>query len=196
MASLTTDGTDAAIGGTRRVLITISVMLATIMQAIDMTIANVALPNMQGSLATTQDQIAWVLTSYIVTAAIMMPPTGFLAGRFGRKRLFVIAVIGFTATSMMCGYADSLSEMVFYRILQGGFGAFLVPLSQAVLLDSYPPEQHSGFIVLRVSRRGKRHIMEVLERVVPLLENEALAKQLWVVDEQSIRIRGKEEKDS
>ena len=143
MSSETADGTFAGgIGGTRRVLITGSVMLATIMQAVDMTIANVALPNMQGTLATTQDQIAWVLTSYIVTAAIMMPPTGFLAGRFGRKRLFIIAVVGFTATSMLCGYADSLAEMVFYRILQGAFGAFLVPLSQAVLLDIYPPEQH------------------------------------------------------
>jgi DHA2 family multidrug resistance protein len=143
MATQTADGDFAGgIGGLRRVLITISVMLATIMQAVDMTIANVALPNMQGSLATTQDQIAWVLTSYIVTSAIMMPPTGFLAGRFGRKRLFIIAVVGFTATSMLCGYADSLTEMVLYRILQGGFGAFLVPLSQAVLLDTYPPEQH------------------------------------------------------
>ncbi len=123
--------------------ITVSVMGATVMQALDMTIANVALPNMQGSLLTTQEQIAWVLTSYIVTSAIMMPPTGFLAGRFGRKRLLVVAVSGFTAASMLCGIATSLEEMVTYRILQGGFGAFLVPLSQAVLLDVYPREKHA-----------------------------------------------------
>ena len=126
----------------RRALITISVMIATIMQALDMTIANVALPNMQGALSTTQDQIAWVLTSYIVASAILMPLTGFLAGRFGRKRLLVFAVTGFTIASMLCGTADSLNEIVFYRVLQGGFGAFLVPLSQALMLDTYPREQH------------------------------------------------------
>jgi MFS transporter, DHA2 family, multidrug resistance protein len=141
--------TDSAAGATfapatgwRRRFITLSVMVATIMQALDMTIANVALPNMQGALSTTQDQIAWVLTSYIVTSAIMMPPTGFLARRFGRKRLLVVAVSGFTITSMLCGIADSLQEIVFYRILQGGFGAFLVPLSQALMLDNYPRRQH------------------------------------------------------
>jgi DHA2 family multidrug resistance protein len=143
MANYAATGTVAS-AGPRRGLITVSVMAATIMQAVDMTIANVALPNMQGSLSTTQDQIAWVLTSYIVTAAIMMPPTGFLAGRFGRKRLFVIAVSGFTLASMLCGIADSLQEIVLYRILQGGFGAFLVPLSQATLLDTYPREQHGS----------------------------------------------------
>lgn len=145
MASISSAGTIGADAGAgvHRGWITFSVMAATVMQALDMTIANVALPNMQGSLLTTQDQIAWVLTSYIVTSAIMMPPTGFLAGRFGRKRLFVIAVTGFTVASMLCGIADSLEEMVFYRILQGAFGAFLVPLSQAVLLDAYPREQHA-----------------------------------------------------
>ena len=127
---------------TRRALITVTVMTATIMQAVDMTIANVALPNMQGSLLTTQDRIAWVLTSYIVTAAIFMPPTGFLAGRFGRKRLFLVAIAGFTIASMLCGVAGSLEEIVVYRILQGACGAFLVPLSQAIMLDTYPREQH------------------------------------------------------
>src|SRR6516225_4847993 len=123
-------------------LVTFGTMLATIMQALDTTIANVALPHMQGSLSATQDQISWVLTSYIIAAAIMTPPTGFLADRFGRKRLFIWAVTGFTAVSMLCGIATSLAEMVGFRLLQGVFGASLIPLSQSVLLDTYPREQH------------------------------------------------------
>ncbi|MGF7161697.1 DHA2 family multidrug resistance protein [Rhodoligotrophos appendicifer] len=117
-------------------------MLATVMQALDTTIANVALPHMQGSMAATQDQISWVLTSYIVAAAIMTPPTGYLAQRFGRKRVFAICVTGFTIASMLCGAATSLPEIVLFRLLQGAFGAGLVPLSQSVLLDTYPKEQH------------------------------------------------------
>src|SRR5262249_40850582 len=120
-----------------RAAITVCVMLATIMQALDTTIANVALPYMQGSLSASQDQINWVLTSYIVAAAIMTPPTGWLAGRFGRKRLFLAAVVGFTIASVLCGIAASLPQVVVYRLLQGVFGASLVPLSQAVLLDIY-----------------------------------------------------------
>jgi DHA2 family multidrug resistance protein len=131
-----------------RALITISVMLATIMQTVDTTIANVALPHMQGSMSATQDQIAWVLTSYIVAAAIMTPLTGVLAARLGRKRLFVGAVLGFTITSMLCGTATSLGEIVVYRLLQGAFGAGLVPLSQAVLLDSYPRERHGSAMAI------------------------------------------------
>ena len=128
--------------GGRRGMITLSIMLATIMQALDTTIANVALPHMQGSVSATQDQISWVLTSYIVAAAIMTPPTGFLAARFGRRRVFLVAVAGFTLASMLCGIAQTLAELVGYRLLQGVFGASLVPLSQAVLLDIYPREQH------------------------------------------------------
>jgi len=123
-------------------LITVSVMLATIMQALDTTIANVALPHMQGTLSATQDQISWVLTSYIVAAGIMTPATGFLSQRFGRKRLFVWSVIGFTAASLLCGAAFTLNQIVLYRLLQGVFGAALVPLSQAILLDTFPREQH------------------------------------------------------
>ncbi|PJK27747.1 EmrB/QacA family drug resistance transporter [Minwuia thermotolerans] len=123
-------------------------MLATIMQALDTTIANVALPHMQGSMSATQDQISWVLTSYIVAAAIMTPPTGVLAARLGRKRLFAIMVTGFTIASMLCGTATSLAEMVFYRLLQGAFGAGLVPLSQAVLLDTYPREKHGSAMAM------------------------------------------------
>ena len=131
-----------------RGMVVVSIMLATIMQALDTTIANVALPHMQGSLSATQEQISWVLTSYIVAAAIMTPPTGFLAARFGRKRLFLVAVACFTAASVLCGIAQSLPEMVAFRLLQGVFGAALVPLSQAVLLDSYPKEQHGSAMAL------------------------------------------------
>jgi MFS transporter, DHA2 family, multidrug resistance protein len=124
-----------------RALITVSIMLATIMQALDTTIANVALPYMQGSLSAAQDQITWVLTSYIVAAAIMTPVTGWITGRFGLKRVFLVSVAGFTLTSMLCGGANSLGEMVVFRLLQGVFGAALVPLSQAVLLDINPREK-------------------------------------------------------
>src|SRR5487761_2219288 len=102
---------DAA-DGAHRGMITLCVILATLMQALDTTIANVALPYIQGSVAASQDQINWVLTSYIVAAAIMTPPTGFLAGRFGRKRLFQAAVAGFTMASILCGLAQSLPQIV------------------------------------------------------------------------------------
>jgi len=124
-------------------LITVSVMLATIIQALDTTIANVALPHMQGSMSATQDQISWVLTSYIVAAAIFLPLTGFLSDRFGRKRLMLWSIAGFTITSMLCGAAQNLPQVVIARLLQGIFGAALVPLSQSILLDTYPKEKHS-----------------------------------------------------
>jgi DHA2 family multidrug resistance protein len=138
-------GTKAA---TSPLLITCSIMLATIMQALDTTIANVALPHMQGSLSATQDQVAWVLTSYIVAAAIMTPPTGFLSAKLGRKRLFVWSVVGFTIASMLCGIAATLEQMVLFRLLQGVFGAALVPLSQSVLLDTYPREKHGAAMAM------------------------------------------------
>ncbi len=139
---------DAAGASPRRALVTVSVMLATIMQAVDTTIANVALPQMRGSMGATQDQIAWVLTSYIVAAAVTMPLTGFIAARIGRKRLFVASVIGFTIASMLCGAAQSLTQIVLFRLLQGVFGASLVPLSQAVLLDAYPSERHGSAMAI------------------------------------------------
>src|SRR5579883_3322782 len=123
--------------------ITVSIMLATFMQGVDTTIANVALPHMQGSMSASQDQIAWVVTSYIVAAAIMTPLTGWLAGRFGIKYVFLVSVLGFTASSALCGAAPSLAQLVFYRLLQGLCGAALVPLSQAVLLQINPPERHA-----------------------------------------------------
>jgi MFS transporter, DHA2 family, multidrug resistance protein len=127
--------------GFKRIALTVCVMMATIMQALDTTIANVALPYMQGSLATTQDQVSWVLTSYIVAAAIMTAPLGWMSMRFGRKKLFIVCAAGFTIASMLCGIAQSIEEMVLFRLLQGIFGAALVPLSQAVMLDAYPIEQ-------------------------------------------------------
>ncbi len=129
---------------TNRIAVTVCVILATLMQALDTTIANVALPYMQGSVSASQDQIAWVLTSYIVAAAIMTPPTGYLAARFGLKRLFLVSMAGFTVASMLCGLAQSLTQIVLFRALQGAFGAALVPLSQSVLFTIYPKERQ-GF---------------------------------------------------
>ncbi|HYZ39075.1 MAG TPA: DHA2 family efflux MFS transporter permease subunit [Stellaceae bacterium] len=123
-------------------MITMSIMLANIMQGVDNTILNVALPHVQGSLSASLDQIAWALTSYIVCAAIMMPLTGWLAGRFGIKYIFLASVIGFTVASALCGAATSLGELVLFRALQGVAGAGLVPLSQATLLQINPPERH------------------------------------------------------
>ena len=125
-----------------RSLITFGIMAATIMQSLDSTIANVALPQMQGTLSATQDQIGWVLTSYIIAAAIMIPLTGWLAGRFGRKKVFLLSILGFTITSAMCGLSENLTEIVLFRLLQGISGAALVPLSQAVLFDINPQENH------------------------------------------------------
>ena len=131
-----------------RAFLTLCVMAATIMQALDTTIANVALPYMQGSLSATQDQITWVLTSYIVSAAIMMPVTGYFSARFGRKKLLIVAVAGFTIASGLCGAAQTLDQMVMFRLLQGVFGAPLVPMSQAILLDSYPKEKHGSAMAM------------------------------------------------
>jgi DHA2 family multidrug resistance protein len=131
-----------------RTLITVCTMLATLMQALDSTIANVALPYMQGSLSATSDQITWVLTSYIVAAAIMTSPVGWLAARFGRRNFFIACLAGFTIASMLCGVAQSLEQMVVFRLLQGICGAALVPLSQSTMLDLYPPEQRGSAMAI------------------------------------------------
>ena len=128
--------------------ITVCIMLATIMQVVDTTIVNVALPHMQGSMSATQDQISWVLTSYIVVAAIFTPLTGVLADKLGRKRLLLICVVAFIVTSMMCGAATSIEQIVLFRGLQGAAGAGLVPLSQAVMLDIYPREKQGSAMAL------------------------------------------------
>jgi MFS transporter, DHA2 family, multidrug resistance protein len=129
--------------GLRRNMVTICAMTATIMQALDTTIANVALPYMQGTLSASQDQINWVLTSYIVAAAIMTAPVGWIANRYGRKRIFIICSAGFTFASVLCGLAQDINQMVLFRLLQGVFGAALVPLSQAVMLDSYTLQERA-----------------------------------------------------
>jgi MFS transporter, DHA2 family, multidrug resistance protein len=129
-------------------VITVAIMLATVMQVLDMTIVNVALPYMQGGLSATRDQISWVLTSYIVASAVMTPVTGWISARFGRKRVFLWSVVIFTVTSMMCGMAQTLTEMVSFRMLQGVAGAALVPLSQSILLDTYPRERHGSAMAL------------------------------------------------
>jgi MFS transporter, DHA2 family, multidrug resistance protein len=131
-----------------RPAVTACVILAVVMQALDTTIANVALPYMQGSVSASADQINWVLTSYIVAAAIMTPPSGFLANRFGRKRVLMVAVAGFVAASVLCGIAQSLLEIVAFRLLQGFFGAALVPIGQSILLDIYTPEERGSAMAL------------------------------------------------
>ena len=141
-------GSEARGAVANRGMITASIMLATIMQGVDNTIANVALPHIQGSLSAAQDQIAWVLTSYIVAVAIMTPLTGWLAGRLGIKYVFLISVAGFTLASALCGSATSLTQLVVYRLLQGACGAGLVPLSQSVLMQNNPPERHGQAIAI------------------------------------------------
>jgi DHA2 family multidrug resistance protein len=128
--------------------ITACIILAVIMQALDTTIANVALPYMQGSVSASADQINWVLTSYIVAAAIMTPPSGFLAGRFGRKRVLMVAIVGFVVASVLCGLAQSLFQIVAFRLMQGFFGAALVPIAQSILLDIYSPEERGSAMAL------------------------------------------------
>jgi DHA2 family multidrug resistance protein len=131
-----------------RRMITLSIMLATILQTLDSTIANVALPHMQGTLSASQDQIAWVLTAYIVAAAIATPLTGWVVDRFGQKNVFLASIAGFTLASMLCGLSNSLAQIVAARLLQGVFGAALVPLSQAVLLDINPKEKQGSAMAI------------------------------------------------
>jgi len=125
-----------------------TVMLTTLMQALDATIANVALPHMQGSLSATQDQISWVLTSYIVASAIFIPPSGYLAARLGRQRMLIGCVIGFLVSSMLCGAATSLPQMVLFRCLQGAFGAGMMPVGQALVMEHFPPERRGQVLAI------------------------------------------------
>ena len=133
---------------TERLLVTVAVMLAVLIQVLDTTIANVALPHMQASLGATQESVNWVLTSYIVASAIALPISGWLSDKVGRKRLLVWSVIGFTIASFLCAVAQSLPEMVAFRLLQGVTGAFLVPLAQATLFDINPREKHAQAMAL------------------------------------------------
>jgi len=147
-AAATTYGHEHYGSKTEIYIVVMCSMAGTLMQALDTTIANVALPYMQGSLSASRDQITWVLTSYIVAAAVMTAPVGWLAARFGKKNVLLVSMIGFTVTSMMCGAATSLSEMVLFRLLQGVFGAALAPLSQAVMIDMYPIEKRGQVMAI------------------------------------------------
>lgn len=129
-------------------IVLIASMAGVLMQALDSTIANVALPYMQGSLSASRDQITWVLTSYIVAAAIMTAPVGWIASRFGKRNFFLVSLTGFTITSMLCGAAQSLEQMILFRLLQGCFGAALSPLSQSVMMDLYPPAKRGNIMAI------------------------------------------------
>src|SRR5437868_6285127 len=123
-------------------------MAGVLMQALDTTIANVALPYMQGELSASRDQITWVLTSYVIAAAIMTAPVGWLAARFSKKYFLITSIAGFTVASMLCGAATSLEQIVAFRLIQGVFGAALGPLSQAVMLDMYPPQKRGNVMAI------------------------------------------------
>jgi DHA2 family multidrug resistance protein len=129
-------------------LLIVGVMAATLLQVLDITIANVAIPHMQSTLGATPDTISWVLTSYIIASAVAMPITGWLSDRVGSRRLFIWSVVGFVAASMLCGLAQNLEEMVLFRALQGVAGAFIAPLSQAALLDTSKPSKQASIIAL------------------------------------------------
>src|SRR5574338_31313 len=134
--------------GMERLLITLAIMSATLIQVLDTTIVNVALPHMQGELGASSDQISWVLTSYLVSSAIVMPLTGYFSDVLGRKRFLVICIAGFVAASALCGIAQNLGQIVGFRLVQGVFGAALVPLSQAIMSDAYPPEQRGSAMAI------------------------------------------------
>ena len=124
-----------------RVLVVVAMMAATVMQALDTTIVNVALPHMAGNLGAGMDQISWVLTSYLIASSVVMPLTGFLSDRFGRRRFLLVSIGGFVIASGLCGIAQNLAEIVAFRLLQGLFGAALIPLSQAVMAETFPPQE-------------------------------------------------------
>ena len=128
---------------TRKWIIAVSVMLGTVLEVLDSSIVNVSLPHMQGSFSASVDEIAWVITSYLVAAGIMIPMTGWIAERFGRKRYFVASITMFVGASALCGIAQSLNQIVFFRLLQGAAGAAMMPLSQAILMETFPPREQA-----------------------------------------------------
>ena len=127
----------------RKWIIALSVMLGTVLEVLDTSIVNVSLPHMRGSFSASVDEVAWVVTSYLVAAGIMIPMTGWIAGRFGRKRYFMISIASFVAASALCGVAQSLDQIVFFRLLQGAAGAAMMPLSQAILMETFPPQEQA-----------------------------------------------------
>ena len=131
-----------------RWLVAVAVILATVMVILDMTIVNVALPHMMGALGARADQITWVLTAYIVMEAMCIPLTGYLSALLGRRRLMLISIAGFVIASALCGQAGSLAEMVCFRLLQGAFGAAVIPLSQSIMVDSFPVQERGRAMAL------------------------------------------------
>src|SRR6516225_6259501 len=123
-------------------VVTFSVMLATFMEVLDTTVVNVSIPHIAGNLASTNEEGTWVVTSYLVSNAIVLPISGWLANYLGRKRLLLLCVAGFTVTSLCCGMANSLWQLIFFRVLQGLTGGGLQPLAQAILLETFPREKH------------------------------------------------------
>jgi len=132
-----------AVAGATKWVIALSVMLGTILEVLDSSIVNVSLPHMQGSFSASVDEIAWVVTSYLVAAGITIPMTGWIAARFGRKRYFMVSIVTFIVASAMCGLAGSLNQIVLFRVLQGAAGAAMMPLSQAILMETFPPQEQA-----------------------------------------------------
>src|SRR5713226_903567 len=128
---------------THKWIVAIAVILCTILEVLDSSIVNVALPHMQGSFSATIDEVTWVVTTYLVAAGIMIPTTGWIAGQFGRKRYFLISITAFVISSALCGAAQTLDQMVLFRFLQGIAGAALQPLSQAILMETFPPNEQT-----------------------------------------------------
>ncbi len=126
--------------GTRRTLVVAGVMLAALLQTVDATIVNVALPTIQGNLGATVDEATWVVTAYVIANVVVIPLTPWLQTRFGRKNYFIVSILGFTAASMLCGMATSLQMLIFFRIVQGAFGGGLLATAQVILRETYPPE--------------------------------------------------------
>jgi MFS transporter, DHA2 family, multidrug resistance protein len=138
MTKKTSEDTEKAVN---KWLITITVMLPAIMEIVDTSVANVALPHMQGSLNAGTDEITWVLTSYLVSNAVVLPMTGWLARMFGRKKFLITCIILFTLASFLCGAAPSLGTLIFFRVLQGAAGGALIPMSQAIMMETFPPHE-------------------------------------------------------
>jgi len=133
----------AGVVGASKWIIAISVMLGTVLEVLDSSIVNVSLPHMQGAFSASVDEIAWVVTSYLVAAGIMIPMTGWIAERFGRKRYFIVSIAMFVVSSALCGVAQSLNQIVLFRLAQGAAGAAMMPLSQAILMETFPPREQA-----------------------------------------------------
>src|SRR5437763_15848975 len=134
---------EAPTATTHKWWIALAVMLGTTLEVLDSSIVNVALPHLQGSFSASVDEIAWVVTSYLVANGIMIPMTGWISSRFGRKRYFIGSVITFIIASALCGVAQSLNQIVIFRLLQGAAGAAMMPLSQAILMETFPPQEQA-----------------------------------------------------